>query len=373
MDSMTAVQTWIEGKSFLGIAAGDWLLAIFSSCSFFVGALLTRKFIVMKLERRAKGSKTRVFNTLAELTVEIRTGILAAFSLVLGVQLLNPSGGWGRLVGHLLFIIAAFQFGLLLHRVVAIWKRDHLVKRAAANSVMATLISSFLHAVVWIVVALAILENAGINITTLVASLGIGGVAIALAVQAILGDLFAAISIAVDKPFQVGDSITAGDTTGTVEKIGLKSTHIRSVSGELVICSNTDLLKRTIQNFQRMSERRAVFRFNLHYRTPLDVAEKVPSLVQETIEDIPNTKFGRAHLVKLERSSMEFEVVYYVLNADYQNYMDVQQTINFSILKHLSELEIDIALPDGNRATYFSIPIASSPATFVMPERRMRH
>lgn len=207
----------------------------------------------------------------------------------------------------------------------------------------------------------------------MVASLGIGGVALALAVQTILGDLFAAISIAVDKPFQVGDSITAGDTTGTVEKIGLKSTHIRSVSGELVICSNTDLLKRTIQNFQRMSERRAVFRFNLHYRTSLDVAEKIPLLVKDMVESLPNTRFGRTHLAQLGKSSMEYEVVYYVLDADYMNYMNIQQSINFAIMKHLSELEADLALPDGTRATRLGIPTMTNPDTFVMPERRLRH
>ncbi len=372
MDPMTTIQTWTAGKSFLGIAAGDWLLAIFSSCAFFLGTLLVRKFVVLKLQKRAKSSRVKIFGTIAELAAEIKFTTLGALSLVLGIELLNPPGSWNQLVGHLLFVILAFQFGLILHRVVAIWKRDHLSKRAAANSVMATLISSFLHAVVWIVVVLAILENDGINITTLVASLGIGGVALALAVQAILGDLFAAISIAVDKPFQVGDSISAGDTTGTVEKIGLKSTHIRSISGELVICSNTDLLKRTIQNFQRMSERRAVFRFNLHYRTPLDVAEKIPALVKEIVEYLPNTRFTRTHLVRLARSSMEFEVVYYVLDSDYKNFLDVQQAVNFAILKRLNELEIDIALPNGNRATFFGMQAANSPDTFVMPERRMR-
>jgi small-conductance mechanosensitive channel len=371
MDVLAAAQHWMTGRSFLGITAGDWLLAIFSSTTFFISTLLIRKFVVLRLQRRAKNSKAKFSSTFSELVLEIKTYILCALSLVLGVELLSPPAGWAKLVAHLLFIILALQFGLLLHRVVAIWRRDHLSKRAGANSVMATLISSFLYAVVWIVVILAVLENDGINITTLVASLGIGGVALALAVQTILGDLFAAISIAVDKPFQVGDSITAGDTSGTVEKIGLKSTHIRSVSGELVICSNTDLLKRTIQNFQRMTERRAVFRFNLHYRTPLDVAEKMPDFIKEIVESLPDTRFARTHLVRLARSSMEFEVVYYVLNADYKNYMDVQQSVNFSILKRLSELEIDIALPNGNRATSFGFPAAANPDTFVMPERRM--
>lgn len=365
--SRNSIATFLNGIS------DDWIFALCVSCGFFIVTLLLRHFLVKRLQSRNRDGKARFSGTISEVISEINTYILVALSLILGAQMLVLPDRYGKLVAHILFITLALQVGLLTHRVVAIWKRDHLAKRAGANSVMVTLIPSFLYALVWIVVILAILENDGVNITALVASLGIGGVALALAVQTILSDLFAAISIGVDKPFQVGDSITAGDTTGTVERIGLKSTRIRSVSGELIVCSNTDLLKKTIQNFERMTERRVVFRVNLHYHTSVNVAEEIPKIMQAIVEAEDSVRFARAHLSKLERSSLEFEVVYFVLNADYLTYMNIQQTINLSILRHLSELAVDFALPDGSRATPYNLLSGDERRSPTRQDRRVHH
>lgn len=364
---------WLRGEMILGLPAWDWLIAVLLSAGLFVVMSVARRFIMERLAKRAEQNDSKYSKSLIELVSATNLYLFAAVAIIIGIGILDLPARWSTLLSHCWFVVLALQTGLWLHRVVTIWKRDHLFKRSSSNMVMATLITTFVDAVIWIVIVLAILENDGVNITTLVASLGIGGVAIALAMQTILGDLFAAISIAVDKPFQVGDSITAGDTSGTVERIGLKSTHIRSVSGEQVVCSNMDLLKRTIQNFQRMTERRIVFRFNLAYRTPIDVAEQIPGAVKKIIEGRKGTRFGRAHLVKLGTAAMEYEVVYTVLDVDYQNYMDTQQFINIAIMKQLMVLGADIALPDGNPATSSIKLAAEDRPTFPKVERRVQH
>ena len=163
--------------------------------------------------------------------------------------------------------------------------------------------------VLWSVVLLMILDNLGVNITALVASLGIGGIAVALAVQNILGDIFASLSIALDRPFAIGDFIVVGDVLGTVEYIGLKTTRIRSLSGEQIVFSNADLLKSRIRNYKRMTERRVVFGFGVVYQTPHDKLERIPAMVREVIEAQPKTRFDRAHFKEYGDSALAFEAV----------------------------------------------------------------
>lgn len=199
--------------------------------------------------------------------------------------------------------------------------------------------------VLWVVAALLILENLGIHVGSLIAGLGIAGIAVALAVQNILGDIFAALSIAVDKPFMVGDFIIFGDLLGTVEKIGLKTTRIRSLFGEQIVVSNADLLRERIRNFKRMKERRVVFTFGVVYSTPPEKLAAIPQMVREIIESLPNTRFDRAHFKEFGPYSLNFEVVYWMLNPDYNLYMDTQQAINLALMRRFKEEGIEFAFP----------------------------
>jgi small-conductance mechanosensitive channel len=197
----------------------------------------------------------------------------------------------------------------------------------------------------WAVLLLMILDNLGFNITTLVASLGIGGIAVALAVQNILGDIFASLSIAMDKPFVIGDFIIVGEQLGTVEYIGLKTTRIRSLSGEQIVFSNNDLLNSRIRNFKRMYERRVLFGFGVVYQTSHEQLKKIPVMVREIIEGLENTRFDRAHFKEYGDSSLNFEVVYYVRSPDYNVYMDIQQDINLALFEQFTKAGIDFAYP----------------------------
>lgn len=218
-------------------------------------------------------------------------------------------------------------------------------KRALDQSAVTAASMSFFGArvLVFILVLLLALDNIGFDVTTLIASLGIGGIAIALAVQNILGDLLASLSITLDKPFVVGDFIVMDEFMGTVENIGLKTTRIRSLNGEQIIFSNAELLKGRIRNYKRMFERRAVFTFTLRHDTSIDALSKIPLKVRDSIEKIPKTRFDRCHFVNISDLGFVFEAVYLVLAPDYNQYMDIQQSINIELLKNVADLDTNFA------------------------------
>lgn len=199
--------------------------------------------------------------------------------------------------------------------------------------------------VAWSLLLLVALANVGVNVTALVAGLGVGGIAVALAVQNVLGDIFAAFSIVIDKPFELGDFIVVGEFMGSVEHIGLKTTRLRSLGGEQIIFSNTDLLASRIRNYKRMEERRIVFQFGLLYQTSPELLKQVVDIVKEIIVAQPLAKMDRVHFSAFGASSLDFEAVYYVASPEYNDYMDTQQAINLAMLSRFKALGIAFAYP----------------------------
>lgn len=184
--------------------------------------------------------------------------------------------------------------------------------------------------------------------TALVAGLGVGGIAVALAAQNILGDLFASLTIVFDKPFLIGDFIIVGEHLGTVEHIGLKTTRLRSLTGEQLVFSNTDLLNSRIRNFKRMQERRIVFTIGVSYGTPYHAIAAIPGIIRNIVEDTAQVRFDRAHFKEYGTYSLNFEVVYWVLSPEFALYMDIQQQINLEIFRRFEEEGIQFALPMQN-------------------------
>jgi small-conductance mechanosensitive channel len=199
--------------------------------------------------------------------------------------------------------------------------------------------------VLWSIILLLILDNLGVNVTALVAGLGVGGIAVALAVQNILGDLFASLSIALDKPFAVGDFLIIDEHLGSVEHIGLKTTRLRSLSGEQLVFSNTDLLGSRIRNYGRMYERRVMFKIGVTYQTPREKLELIPGIIRQAVEAQQQVRFDRSHFQSYGDFALVFETVYYVLGPDYNLYMDIQQAINLSIHEGFEEHAIEFAYP----------------------------
>jgi len=198
---------------------------------------------------------------------------------------------------------------------------------------------------IWAMALLLALDNLGVQIKPLLAGLGIGGIAVALAVQTVLGDLLASMSIALDKPFTVGDSLQVDDINGTVEHIGVKSTRLRSISGEQIIMSNADILKSRVRNNGRMRERRTAFWLNVVYGTTPEQLRAIPGVVREIFEAQPKARFDRCHLLSFADWALRFEVVFFMTVPDYTAYADVQQSVNLAIVERFQQMGIEFALP----------------------------
>jgi small-conductance mechanosensitive channel len=222
-------------------------------------------------------------------------------------------------------------------------QRDGGLDPALASSIDIILFVSGL--AIWAMAFLLALDNLGIQIKPLLAGLGIGGIAVALAVQTVLGDLLASMSIALDKPFTIGDSLNLGDVDGTVEHIGVKSTRIRSSTGEQVILSNADILKSRVRNNSRIRERRALFNLNVAYGTSSELLRQIPGIVREIVTAQAKTRFDRCHFMAYGEWALRFEVVYFVTVSDYAVYADTLQTVNLAILERFEQLGIEFAFP----------------------------
>lgn len=210
---------------------------------------------------------------------------------------------------------------------------------------MEKLIARLVKILIWLFIAILFLENIGVNISTLIAGLGVGGIAIAFAAQAILEDIFSYFTIFFDHPFEVGDFIVFGDQMGTVEHIGVKTTRLRSIGGEELIVSNKDLTNSRLSNYKTMTQRRVLFVLGVTYDTPMDKLREIPGILKDIISGTQDASFGRAHFSAFADSSLNFEIVYFVLSGDYDKYMDVQQDVNFRIKEKFDEEGIEFAFP----------------------------
>jgi small-conductance mechanosensitive channel len=235
-----------------------------------------------------------------------------------------------------LWTMAAIRYGLNLRR-----QRVAGAEKVSGGSMEVVLVAIAI--VVWGLAILLALENLGIHVGPLLAGLGIGGIAIALAVQTVLADLLASLSIALDKPFGVGDFLTIDDCQGTIEHIGVKSTRMRSLNGEQIILGNSDLLKARVRNFGRMIQRRALFQLDVHYETPVAALAAVPGAVREIIEATPDVRFDRCHLLRCAPMALQYEVVFFVTTPDYGVYANAQQSINLRILERFRALGVVFA------------------------------
>ena len=278
-----------------------------------------------------------------------RTPFLLGIALLAAISLLDLPPRYDKWVHYGWIVILMSQIALWANRMISVSVERAFARHREANpsGVTHLMVAGLIARIVaWSIALLVALDNLGFNISTLMASLGIGGIAVALAVQNILGDIFSSVSIALDKPFVIGDFIIVDDYLGTVEYVGLKTTRLRSLSGEQLVFSNTELLKSRIRNYKSMLERRVVFGFDLARETDVEEIERVPQMVKDIITGGGfETRFDRAHFKGFGDSALQFEVVYYVLSPDYNRYMDIQQQINLSLLRGLRERGIAFAYP----------------------------
>jgi small-conductance mechanosensitive channel len=331
------MQDWVLKTELFSIPVWNWLLTFAVSVAVF-GALCWVRHMVRERLRRADDSSSNSVSRIFFGAIGSTTAFaLVVVAMLIGVKMLDMPVAWQLGLSQLWFVAVVLQVTLWASTAITFGIDRHLARHPDVNKVTMTIVGFAARAVLWAVAVLAVLDNMGINITAFVASLGIGGVAVALAAQVVLADLFASISIGLDKPFEPGDFIVVGAIAGNIEHVGLKTTRIRSLGGEQIVCSNTELLKQTIQNYKRMELRRIAFRFVIAYGAELAKAQAIIPSVKKAIVSIEGTRFDRAHLLQFSERGLEYEVVYYVLSSDYNRYMDIQQEINFSIMRQIQE------------------------------------
>ncbi len=352
---------WFNHTVFADNSLTGWLSALAGAALGFLlvaGALHFAKSRLKSLQLR---SARPAGATLKVLLVSTRLWLVLLLALVIAAGFLEATAKVERLLAHAFFALCGLQVALWANALIRYWVYRREAADAVVNPVFLNMLTLAAQLLVWSTLLLALFANVGVNITAFVASLGIGGVAVALALQNILGDLFSSMAIGLDKPFEVGHFIAFGDDLGTVTQVGVKSTRIASLSGEELVISNSDLLEKLIHNYSRMKRRRVVFGFKLPYETDRKDVQSILDRARAGIESESQAKFDRGHLTSFGEYGFEFEFVYYVLSPDFNVYRDIHQRVNFKIMEALAELGVSFAVPVREIASRAGVSALPSP------------
>jgi small-conductance mechanosensitive channel len=335
---------------YFGNSVDAWVVAFIAFVLTFTALPLFRRVVASRRGkwREAEHTPPAAIELTALLIARTNRIFLSVLALWFASTLLYIPSRIDRIIHFIIVVASWFQAGLWGMAAVryAIERRG---RRAGApgpdpaQSGSIDIIVFVAGLTIWAMALLLALDNLGVQIKPLLTGLGIGGVAVALAVQSVLGDVLASMSIALDKPFGIGDSLAVDDIQGTVEHIGVKSTRLRSISGEQIILANADVLKARVRNYGRMRERRSAFRLNVTYDTPPEKLRAIGPAVREVVESQPQTRFDRCNFLSFGDWSLQFETVYYVTVSDYKTYAQLQQSINIAILERFDALGVDIA------------------------------
>lgn len=346
MEILTTIKN-ILNYSFLGNTFIQWILFFLclSTCLYIIKKFKKNGLTYLKM--RCKKNKYTLDDAFIEFIENFGFFFIYGATFYFCFGILNFIPPITRLYNIFGVVLLVGGITLCITELVDWLVKKNIHKKDVKPVIKAALpgFSKIMKIFIWIIACVLFFENLGFHISTLVAGLGIGGIAIAFASQIILKDLFSYISILLDQPFAVGDFIIVNDFMGTIEHIGIKTTRIRSLSGELVIFSNTDLTESRLRNYQHMKERRVVFSIGVVYNTPLEKLKKIPEMIEGIIKNIPSTRFDRAHFFKYAASSLDYEIVYYVLSSDYNQYMNIQQAINFDLKEKFEKQAIEFAYP----------------------------
>jgi small-conductance mechanosensitive channel len=317
---------------------------------FILGIIVIRIFktiVLSRLKKWAEATKTTIDDFLVKAIQKTLVPLLYLGAFYLAIEYLKINQNTMNVLDKIAVIIFTFFLLRAISSIIRFSLSTYVRRKGGPESREKELrgISTIVGLVIWTIGLVFLLDNLGFKVTTVITGLGIGGIAVALAAQTILGDLFAYFVIFFDRPFEIGDFIIVGDKLGSVEYIGLKTTRLRSLGGEQLVFSNKDLTDSRIHNYKKMERRRVVFQLGVIYQTTLEQIKEIPGMVRQIIESQEDTVFDRGHFSKYGDSSLNFEFVYYVVGADYNKYMDIQQAINLAIFKAFEEKGIEFAYP----------------------------
>jgi len=332
--------------TFYGNEVQSWLIALAVAAGVLMALWLVEQVFVVRMQRIAKKTQTMIDDIVIGSLRKTKLLFLLVVAVFAGSLSLDLEPTVRSILWSGLMIAAFVQVGVWVSSGLQIWLEHYRkIEEDGANRTTMNALSFVGRLILWVVVFLLVIDNLGVDVTALVAGMGIGGIAVALAVQNILGDLFASLSIVLDKPFVNGDFIVVGDMAGSVEHVGIKTTRIRSISGEQLVFSNSDLLQSRVRNFGRMEQRRVVFSLGVTYQTAAEKLERIPSLIRSAIEAQQGARFDRSHFASYGDSALNFETVYYVESSDYAQHMDILQAVNLRIYRTFEDEGIEFAYP----------------------------
>ncbi len=349
---------------------GDWLIALGLTVVIVLSLAVIKPILIRHIQRLGQRVPSSIHEPIIRSIKATKTWLIALIAVDFGGGYLDLPHKVDKGLGELATIAFFLQVGLWGGTLIEQWITQSRRRQLGVNNGAATTLIGLgfiAKLVLWVVVLLLMLDNLGINISALVASLGIGGVAVALAVQNILGDLLASLSIVIDKPFVLGDAIAIDGLSGRVETIGLKTTRIRADSGEQIVFANGDLLKSRLRNLRQMKERSITFGFGVLYRTNADQLEAIPAIVSDIVNAQAGARFGRAHFKGIGEGAFSFEVSYTVLTPDFLKYMDIQQSINLALVRAFNQRGIDFAIPARTLTIEESAAIDRQPPARIGP------
>jgi small-conductance mechanosensitive channel len=337
----------IPERHLYGNSIAEWVAACVLGAVVWLGLLGLRRLVASRYERYTSDAHPVPVRLIAYLVGNTRQILFLSIALYAAKESLNLTPRAGRLLSDGVLVLILLQAGLWAGRALGFYlelkERELGADRSFAGSL--DIIRFLARLLIWSLLILVALDNFGVNITALLAGLGVGGVAVALALQNILGDLFASLSIALDKPFIVGDTLTIDAFTGTVERIGIKTTRLRSEAGEQIILSNADILKSRVRNYGRVAELRTVTTLRVAYDTPTETLLAIPPLLERIVAEQPNARFERCHLKSFGDWALHFELSYFRQDPALYPLLDLQQAVNFRIIEEFRRLKVDFAVP----------------------------
>ena len=330
-----------------GNTSKDYILAIATFLILLFILKLIQKKTIKRLRKLAEKTKTEIDDVFVDILKGLKPPFYFVVSLYFSLRFLSLSATVNKFADALFLVVLVYELIQALQKIVKFFAYKALAKGdddSQARSTVKTL-NVFIQIILWSIGLLLILSNLGVNITSLIAGLGIGGIAVAFALQNILADVFSSFAILIDKPFQVGDFIKIGNDMGVVEKVGIKTSRLRTLNGQLLVVSNQELTSTRVENFQQMKKRRGLFTLGVTYETEAEKLRMIPSLIKDIVNSQEKTDFDRSNFVNFGDFSLNFETSFYVETDSYNEFLDIWEKINIEIFEKFKEKGIEFAYP----------------------------
>ncbi len=343
-----AFSNWADTTLILGNTPTGYGLALAAFCAALALLYIVKNIGINRLKALALKTETDLDDLVIALIEKFRWFEYQLVALFVATRYLQRGAAFDKAFKVLLLVVFTYRAITIAQDLLTYWINKVAAGRELDGQAKNSVVKStqvILRTLVWVAAVLFVLDNLGVNISAVLTGLGIGGVAVALAAQAILGDLFNFFVILLDKPFAIGDFIVSDAVSGTIEHVGLKSTRIRSISGEMVVVSNSNLLGSRIRNYKDLTKRRVVFKTGIVYGTSPEILKKIPALMKKAVQGVPKAEFDRCNLFNCGDYALEFETVYYLTEPDYNAYMAAHEKTLLGVLEGLHAAGAELAYP----------------------------